>query len=247
MDSISTLGSSSYYSNYGSYINAADISIEEKAIAQAGGLKAGTENVQEGKDLINIADGAAGQITDYLQSIRELAIKAANGTASASDKADIQSQIDQYKKGINDIAATTKYNETYLMNGENSEIGIVTDGSKSTINISGSNSLTSRLGIDDFDVTKGNYDLDSIDNALKKVSDQRSTNGAQYNSLSAQEAYNRTAIQNTIGSSAIKDELEEIVEQNQKNKQGQLLENVRLMMQKKDEEQMKQSTTNLFV
>ena len=133
------------------------------------------------------------------------------------------------------------------MNGENSKIGIVTDGSKSTINISGSNSLTSRLGIDDFDVTKGNYDLDSIDNALKKVSDQRSTNGAQYNSLSAQEAYNRTAIQNTIGSSAIKDELEEIVEQNQKNKQGQLLENVRLMMQKKDEEQMKQSTTNLFV
>ena len=247
MDSISTLGSSSYYSNYGSYVNAADISIEEKAVAQAGGLNAGTENVQEGKALLNISDGAAGQITDYLQSIRELAIKAANGTASASDKADIQSQIDQYKQGINDIASTTKYNETYLLNGDKDEVDIVTDGSKSTINISTSNALTSKLGIDDFDVTKGDYDLDAIDNAIKKVSDQRSTNGAQYNSLSAQEAYNRTAIQNTVGSSAIKDELEEMVEKSQQNKQNQLLENVRLMMQKKDEEQMKQSTTNLFV
>ncbi len=91
------------------------------------------------------------------------------------------------------------------------------------------------------------FDISKIDEALKKVSDQRALNGAQQNALSAQEAYNRTAIQNTIGSSSIKDELEEMVEQYNANKQGQLLENVSLMMQKRDEEQAKQSTMNLFV
>ena len=247
MDSISTLGSSSYYSNYSGYINSSDISIEEKAVAQIGGLQAGTENVQEGKALLNISDGAASQITDYLQSIRELAVKAMNGTASASDRADIQSQIDSYKQGINDIAGTAKYNETYLLNGSNKNIDIVSDGNKTTIGISGSSSLIKDLGIEDFNVTNGSFDLDSIDSAIKKVSDQRSLGGAQYNALSAQEAYNRTAIQNTFASSSIKDELQEIIEQNNKNKQGQLLNNVRMMMQKKDEEQMKQSTANLLV
>ncbi len=246
MDSISTLGSSSYYSGYSGYINSSDISIEEKAVAQVGGFKAGSENVSAGQALLNISDGAAAQITDYLQSIRELAIRAGNGTMSASDKSDIQSQIDNYKKGINDIAGTTRYNETYLMNGSNSNIDIVSDGDKTTIPISGSNSLVQSLGIEDFDVRNG-FDIDKIDSALKKVSDQRALNGAQSNALSAQEAYNQTAIHNTLGSSSIKDELQEIIEQNNKNKQGQLLDNVRMMMQKRDEEQMKQSTTNLFV
>ena len=132
------------------------------------------------------------------------------------------------------------------MNGSNKNIDIVSDGSKTTIPVSGSNSLVQSLGIEDFDVRKG-FDLDKIDSAIKKVSDQRALNGAQSNALSAQEAYNQTAAMNTIGSSSIKDELQEIIEQNNKNKQGQLLENVRMMMQKRDEEQMKQSTTNLFV
>lgn len=247
MDSVSSLGSNAYVSQYSGYINSSDISIEEKAVAQVGGLKAGTENVKDGKSLINISDGAAAQITDYLQSIRELAIKAMNGTASMSDKADIQSQIDNYKKGINDIAGTTKFNETYLMNGENSNIDIVSDGNKTTIGISGSNSLVQSLGIADFDVRKNDFDLDSIDNAIKKVSDQRAVNGAQYNALSAQEAYNQNAIYNTMASSSIKDDLQEMIELHNKNKQGQLLDNVKMMMQKRDEEQMKQSTTNLFV
>ncbi len=245
MDSISSFGSSSYYSNYNNYVSPSEISIEEKALSQVGGLKAGTENVGDGKALLNIQDGAISQITDYLQSIRELALRASNGLASASDKADYQNQIEAYKQGINDIAGTTKYNETNLLDGSNSKIDIVTDSNKSTIPISGSSSLVKDLGIEDFDV-RGGFDLDKIDEAIKKVSDQRARGGAQYNALSAQEAYNRTAIQNTVASSGIKDELQDMVEKYNKNRQGQLLQNVRMMMQKKDEEEMKQSTTNLF-
>ena len=154
MDSISSFGSDNYNSSYSGYINTSDIAIEEKAIAQAGGLKAGSENVKEGEALTRISDGAQSQITDYLQSIRELAVKASNGLASASDKAAIQGQIDNYMKGINDIGATTKYNETSLLNGSKDNIDIVTDGDKTTVGISGSNSLLKNLGIEGFDVRK---------------------------------------------------------------------------------------------
>lgn len=243
---VSTLGSSSYYSDYSGYINSSDISMEEKAVSQIGGLQAGSENIGDGKSLLNIQDGAVGEITDYLQSIRELALKASNGLTSASDKADYQNQIDAYKQGINDIASTTKFNETKLLDGSNKNIDIITDSNKNTVGISGSSSLIKDLGIEDFDV-RGEFDLSKIDDAIKKVGDQRAKGGAQYNALSAQEAYNQTAIHNTFASSSIKDELEKMIDQYNKNKQGQLLQNVKMMMQKKDEEQMKDSTTNLFV
>ncbi len=246
MDSVSSLGSSSYYSDYSGYINSSDISMEEKAVSQIGGLQAGSENIGDGKSLLNIQDGAVGQITDYLQSIRELALRASNGLASASDKADYQNQIDAYKQGINDIASTTKFNETKLLDGSNTNIDIITDSNKNTVPISGSSSLIKDLGIEDFDV-RGEFDLSKIDDAIKKVGDQRAKGGAQYNALSAQEAYNQTAIHNTFASSSIKDDLEKMIDQYNKNKQGQLLQNVKMMMQKKDEEQMKDSTTNLFV
>ncbi len=246
MDSISSFGSYGYTGSYSGYINTSDIAIGEKAVSQIGGLKAGTENVKEGQSLIKIADGAQSQITDYLQSIRELAVKASNGLTSASDKADIQSQIDNYKKGINDIAGTAKYNETNLLNGSRENIDIVTDGNKTTVGISGSSSLLKQLGIEDFDV-RGNFDISKIDDAIKKVSDQRAANGAQQNALTAQEAYNQNAIYNTMASSSIKDELQEMVDRYNENKQGQLLDNMKMIMQKRDEDEMKQTTANFFV
>ena len=246
MESISSYGGYSYNSSYSGYINTSDKAIEQKAISQIGGLQAGSENVKAGEALTKIADGAQSQITDYLQSIRELAVKASNGLTSASDKAAIQGQIDNYMKGINDIAGTAKYNETYLLNGSRDNIDIVTDGNKTTVGISGSNSLLKDLGIEGFDVRK-DFDISKIDEAIKKVSDQRALNGAQQNALSAQDAYNQTAIYNSYASSSIKDELQEMVDQYNNNKQGQLLDNMKMIMQKRDEEQMKQTTANFFV
>ncbi len=246
MESISSYGGYSYNSGYSGYINTSDKAIEQKAISQIGGLQAGSENVKAGEALTKISDGAQSQITDYLQSIRELAVKASNGLASASDKAAIQGQIDNYMKGINDIAGTAKYNETYLLNGSRDNIDIVTDGNKTTVGISGSNSLLKNLGIEGFDVRK-DFDISKIDDAIKKVSDQRALNGAQQNALSAQDAYNQTAIYNSYASSSIKDELQEMVDQYNNNKQGQLLDNMRMIMQKRDEEEMKQTTANFFV
>ncbi|SKB95365.1 flagellin [Lachnospiraceae bacterium] len=241
MNSISSIGNYSY----NNYINVSAISINEKAQSQVNGLNAGSENIASGQSLLNISDGALGQIGDYLQSIRELAIKASNGTNSYNDRRAIQDQIDQYKQGISDIASNTKYNETYLLDGSRENINIAADSTGSYVSVSGSNATLSALGIEDFDVTDPDFDITSIDDAISKVNNSRSTGGAKSNSLSHADAYNQLASYNTASSSMMKDELQELIDKYHENNKNRLLDRMRMMMQKKDEEQMKRSTMNL--
>ncbi len=245
MSSISSVSSYSYY-GYSSYQNPSDIAINEKATSQSNGLNVGSENIASGQSLLNISDSALGEITDYLQSIRELAIKALNGTNSASDRQSIQDQIDQYKQGISDIASNTKYNETYLLDGSREDISIAADSNGSSVKVSGSNATLAALGIEDFDVTSGDFDVSKIDDAISSVTKQRSTTGAQSNSLSHADAYNQLASYNIQSSSMMKDELQELIDKYHENNKNRLLENMRLIMQKKDEDEAKQSTMKLL-
>lgn len=57
-----------------------------------------------------------------LQRMNELATQASNGTNSTTDRSAIQDEISQLTTEIDRVAETTKFNETYLLKGE--------DGSK---------------------------------------------------------------------------------------------------------------------
>jgi flagellin len=52
--------------------------------------------------------------------MNELAVKSANGTNSESDRSYIQDEINQLTTEIDRVAETTKFNETYLLKGDNS-------------------------------------------------------------------------------------------------------------------------------
>ena len=81
---------------------AAELTIAEKQDAQIRGYNAGTNNLQSGKDVLNITDAALGGVTDYLQRIRELALQASNtATVTDSDRRNIQHEVDQLKQGKN--------------------------------------------------------------------------------------------------------------------------------------------------
>ena len=57
-----------------------------------------------------------------LQRMNELAVKAANGTMSESDRNAIQNEIDQLTTEIDRVSTTTKFNETYLLKGANGSV-----------------------------------------------------------------------------------------------------------------------------
>lgn len=224
---------------------AAELAISEKMNAQVGGLNQGADNISSGIDAIKIKDSALGEVTDYLQRIRELALAASNSfTVSDSDKKIYQEEISQLKDGIAQVANITSYNEKKLLDGSTGDLNITTDSNGGNTKISGTDSTLKALGIEDFDVTK-DFNLKDIDNALKKVSDMRSDAGAKQNSLEHLYNINQTSAYNiTAADSRIEDlDMEKAVGNLDKQR---LLDTISVMMQKKREEDEQEKVGRLF-
>ena len=98
--------------------DAAGLSISEKMRKQIRGLTQASTNASDGVSSVQTAEGALTEVHDMLQRMNELAVQAANGTNSESDRSDIQNEIDQLTQEIDRIASTTKFNETYLLKGD---------------------------------------------------------------------------------------------------------------------------------
>lgn len=97
--------------------NAAGLSISEKMRKQIRGLTQASENAQDGISMVQTADGALEEVQSMLHRMNELAVKAANGTNSDTDRGCIQDEIDQLKAEVDRIATTAKFNEIYLLDG----------------------------------------------------------------------------------------------------------------------------------
>ena len=99
--------------------DAAGLAISEKMRKQIRGLTQASANAQDGISAVQTAEGALTEVHDMLQRMNELAVKAANGTMSESDRNAIQNEVDQLVTEIDRVATTTKFNETYLLKGSN--------------------------------------------------------------------------------------------------------------------------------
>ena len=106
--------------------DAAGLSISEKMRKQIRGLDQASTNAQDGISAVQTAEGALTEVHSMLQRMNELAVQAANGTNSESDRSSIQDEIDQLTTEIDRVAETTKFNETYLLkgNGKTSDVKV---------------------------------------------------------------------------------------------------------------------------
>jgi flagellin len=86
---------------------------------QIRGLTQASSNAEDGISMVQTAEGALSEVTDMLQRMNELAVKAANGTNSETDRSYIQDEIDQLVTEVDRVSTTTKFNETYLLKGDN--------------------------------------------------------------------------------------------------------------------------------
>ena len=178
--------------------DAAGLSISEKMRKQIRGLTQASSNAQDGISAVQTAEGALNEVQDMLQRMNELAVKAANGTNSEDDRNYIQDEVNQLIKEIDRVSTTTKFNETYLLKGDNtvkftnpgntavkvtngtdgnanatieiSVAGIKTEGGKSdaTFNVLGKN-YSVRVEEDDTDATVAKKLADAIN--ADKLSD----------------------------------------------------------------------------
>jgi flagellin len=167
--------------------DAAGLSISEKMRSQIRGLNKASTNAQDGISLIQTAEGALNEAHAILQRMNELATQAANDTNQSGDRAAIQKEIDQLTTEISRIASTTQFNTMNLLNGsfkgKNLQVGALA-GQKITLSIGAMNATT--LGINGLKVSKftlAGSAMTKIQQAISKVSTQRSALGAIQNRL----------------------------------------------------------------
>ena len=154
--------------------DAAGLSISEKMRKQIRGLTQASSNAQDGISTVQTAEGALNEVQDMLQRMNELAVKAANGTNSEDDRSYIQNEIDQLTTEIDRVAETTKFNETYLLKGDQSlEKGYTysyktakAETGKATMSVDATTTLTTKVTID------ADADSDDANALLKALRDQ---------------------------------------------------------------------------
>ena len=97
--------------------NAAGYAIAQGMTSQINGLNQASQNANDGVSLTQTAQGALTEITNDLQTMRNLAVQSLNGTNSAQDRADLNQQFNQLAADINQVASTASFNGVQLLDG----------------------------------------------------------------------------------------------------------------------------------
>ena len=98
--------------------DAAGLQISDRLTAQINGLNQGNRNTNDGIALAQTIEGALDESTNMLQRIRTLAVQAANGTNTDSDRKALQQEVTQLCAEISRIAKQTTFAGGYVLNGK---------------------------------------------------------------------------------------------------------------------------------
>ena len=182
--------------------DAAGLSISENLRGTIRGNKQAINNIQDGINMLQIAEGGLAVINENVQRIRELCIQAANDTNSSVERDAILSEVTARLSDIDRIAKSSKFNNISLLDGTaNATLQVGAGSELSTNTISIQNSVLGRATISSLGVaasTNGmtlsvtgatwtsdvirDY-LDVLDAALSDVTSRRSNIGAYQNRL----------------------------------------------------------------
>jgi flagellin len=97
--------------------DAAGYAIVQGMTSQINGLNQAARNAGDGVSLTQTAQGALTEITNDLQTMRDLAVQSLNATNSATDRADLDQQFQQLSQDIDQVAKTASFNGVNLLDG----------------------------------------------------------------------------------------------------------------------------------
>lgn len=180
--------------------DAAGLAISENLRTQVRGAKQAQRNAMDGIAALNIAEGAANEISDILQRMRELAVQASNDTLTSTERSYTNQEFDQLTDEIGRIASVTNYNGQELLSASTAgRFGAGTTGSalwidanenvgqdSITITISTLTADTNGLSIE-AEVLNSQTDarnaISDLDTAISSVNTTRANIGSMVNRL----------------------------------------------------------------
>jgi flagellin len=171
--------------------DAANMAISETMNAQLRSYAVAERNAMDGISMTQTADSGAGQISNILGRMREIAVQSGNGTLNDKDRANLNTEYSSLSSEINRIAGTTQFNGQKLLDGSTGNVQLQVSSENNNadqISVSefGSPFTASGLGVDGTSVlTQGAASgaISSIDSAIQKVSSMREGFGAATNRL----------------------------------------------------------------
>ncbi|WP_458374167.1 flagellin domain-containing protein [Pseudomonas laurylsulfatiphila] len=192
--------------------DAAGLQIATRMAAQ---IRGGTQAIQNANDGISVAQTAEGALqasTDILQRMRELAVKARNGTNSTADQTATNSEFAQMSDEITRISASTNLNGKNLLDGSAGtmqlQVGANTGSANridlvlsskfdavslsvgsGTVVLTGASSATLSANIDNA--------ITAIDAALASINATRANLGASQNRLTSTISNLQNIVENT--------------------------------------------------
>ena len=187
--------------------DAAGLAISSRMTSQVNGLNMAVRNANDAVSLVQTADGALVEVTNMLQRMRELAVQAASGTMSSTDKTALNTEFEALTTEIERVADNTQWNGTNLLNGASAFSFQVGANASQTISVTIADfeteeaSMTSGIfealadgvtsnndgsgdDLDSLDLTSAaSTAITYIDTALGRVDAHRATLGATINRL----------------------------------------------------------------
>jgi len=118
--------------------DAAGLSISESLRTQVRGSHAASKNANDGLALLQIAEGAANEIVNMLQRMRELAIQSSNDTLTCVERGYVNQEVQALMREIQRISVSTQYNGMTLLDGGDNSFG-VNGGTNSVLHIGANN------------------------------------------------------------------------------------------------------------
>ncbi|MBU3694926.1 MAG: flagellin FliC [Rhodocyclaceae bacterium] len=184
--------------------DAAGLAVAEGLSSIIRGSNVAVRNANDGISLSQTAESALGQIANNMQRIREIAVQAANGAISTSQRGNLQKEVDQLTQEIARTVQSTAFNGIKLLDDTNSagitfQIGA---GSADTVSVSGANitaftsfsaglalsgtAILTATGVVDVTTAAGaSAALSSLDTDITAVTGQRAIFGAVQNRFDA--------------------------------------------------------------
>jgi flagellin len=179
--------------------DAAGLAISEKMRGQIGGLGQAQRNAQDAVSLVQTGEGALNEVHSMLQRIRDLKVQYTNGTLEAGDKLSIAGEVQQLGKEISDITTKTEFNGISLLNTgtvtfqvgaeATDTITLTKTEMSAAVGTAGTGGLKEIIDVGAATTTAAAdsafalLTIDSVDDAIKNVSNARSTFGAVQNRL----------------------------------------------------------------
>jgi flagellin len=200
--------------------DAAGLGVSENLRAQVRGLAQAQKNAQDGISAVNVAEGAANEISSIVQRMRELAIQSASDTLTSVERGYLNSEFTALTDEVDRIANVTNFNGMKLINSDTGDgrfgdtgdvLWIDADGgADASLDVAGISNLESgSIGISALSIStqaRAQTAIAGLDGALDDVNAARAGMGALVNRL--EHAINNLLVSETnqaAAESAIRD------------------------------------------